>query len=60
MGGGEGLRIKRSRGVNGKQFSLYAVELAAFGCMLPVSRKSSVCEMFEARSLVNPIAWRWI
>lgn len=42
------------------QFSLYAVELAAFGCMLPVSRKSSVCEMFEARSLVNSIAWRWI
>lgn len=24
------------------QFSLHALELAAFGCMLPVSRKSSV------------------
>ena len=43
MGGGEELRIKRSSGVNGKQpFSLYAVELAAFGCVLPVRRKSSV------------------
>lgn len=42
MGGGEGLGIKRSSRVNGKEpFSLYAVELAAFGCMLPASRKSS-------------------
>lgn len=39
MGGGEGLRIKRPRGMNGKQFSFYAVELAAFGCMLPVTGK---------------------